>query len=60
MNMQPLDQNALSDADLEMATDVFFAAIRSIAVSSGNEVGSRMRTKLILFLLEAFADKQTT
>ena len=48
VTMQPLGQNALSDADLEITTDVFFAAIRSIAASNGNEVGLRMRTKLTL------------
>lgn len=59
VTMQPSGQNALSDADLDSVTDVFFAAIRSIAASKGNEVDARMRTKLTLSLLDAFADKPT-
>lgn len=57
VTIQPSGQNALSDENLEIVTDVFFASIRSIAVSSGNEVDARMRTKLALSLLAAFADK---
>ena len=56
VTMQPTVKTPLSDADLTVDIDAFFAAIRSIAASNGNKVEITMRAKLVLSLLEALAD----